>query len=132
MGVYKEKPEFYNKGTPEQAVAGWLDSWERQKWGAMAEYLQVTWLSKQRNPQKGLRDLFFAKKLKESHIKESTKVCGFIFDVKVRVRYTIAHKSKVVEINARVLRETAPYVPCIDEGKWGVNPISTLREVNPT
>lgn len=131
MNGYIEKAEYYNEDTPERAVAGWIESWERQKWGAMVNYIQITWLSKQRNPQNGIRGLFFAKKLKEAHIIESEKVCGFIFDIKVRLRYTISHKSRVVEVNARVLRETAPYKPSVTEGKWGVNPISTLREVTP-
>lgn len=132
MSGYMEKAEFYKRDTPERAVAGWIQTWESQKWGAMADYIQITWLSKQKNPQNEIRGLFFAKKLKEAHIIKSEKVCGFIVDVKVRLRYSISHKSRVVEVNARVLRETAPYVPSVNEGKWGVNPVSTLREVNPT
>jgi hypothetical protein len=131
MSGYIEKAEYYNKDTPERAVAGWIENWGNQKWGAMADYIQITWLSKQKDPQSGIKGLFFAKKLKEAHIIESTKVCGFIVDVKVRLRYTISHKSRVVEVNTRVLRETGPYLPSVKEGKWGINPISTLREVTP-
>jgi len=123
-----EKPQQYNEGTPERVAAGFINAWGDRNWEGMVDYLQLSWVSKQRNPKKQVKGLYSLKKLKEAHIVKSKTIAGFMVDITLEVRYTVAKRSKTVNIIARIMKETAPYKPSIDEGQWGLNPISTLRE----
>ena len=90
----------------------------------MAKYSQLTWKSySNENNARRLKDWFGLKNLTKWEI---TKI-GFVGDACRDVFVDINYESRKRKIKARLVCETGPYEPSI-KGKWGVNPISCLKE----
>ena len=117
----------YSANSPEKAFVEFLISWREKDWSRMAQFTQKTWYGKENNPAQildasyGSRDLLGAKIIKKSTVSNVT------VDITATVYYAVGSKIETKEITARVVREIAAYVAS-PRGKWGVNPISALRE----
>ncbi len=116
----------YPEGSAERAFAEFLTAWKDKDWDRMAEFSQITWRSAQNNPAEMLNSAYGFKDLLGAEIIKKSDVSDVMVDITATIYYRIAQVEKK-SITARVIRETAPNKPS-SEGKWGVNPISTLRE----
>lgn len=122
-------PNSYATGTPERALAEYLNCWKQEDWDRMIEFTQKTWRSGEEDPAELLKDWYDFKHLVGAEITKKTVVSDTCADVEAKVYYcafsaTVATEKK---ITARVIRESAPYTPS-STGDWGVNPQSALRE----
>ena len=122
-------PNSYATGTPERALAEYLNCWKQEDWDRMVEFTQKTWRSGKEDPTEHLKDYYDFKHLVGAEITKKTVVSDTCADVEAKVYYcafsaTVATEKK---ITARVIRESKPHTPS-STGDWGVNPVSTLRE----
>ncbi|HUV75789.1 MAG TPA: hypothetical protein VMW00_03940 [Dehalococcoidales bacterium] len=120
------KVDSYPPSSAERAFAGYLTAWKNKDWNGMAEFTQMTWRSENENPAQMLENAYGFKDLLGAEIIKKSEVSDVMVDITATIYYRIAKVEKK-SITARVIRETAPNKPD-PEGKWGVNPISTLRE----
>jgi len=105
-------------------VGRFLTAWKKKDWVKMAKYTQSTWRGAfRKNNARRLEDWFGLKNLKKWEI---TKI-KFVGDACRDVFINIDYGNGIREIRARIICETGPYKPDI-KGKWGVNPISCLKE----
>jgi len=119
--------DSYAIGSAERALAEFLTAWRDEDWDRMAEFTQITWRSGEENPaelleaQYGFKDLLGAEMVRKEE---------WGSDAAVKIIATIYYRIAQVEkktITAMVICETEPYTTD-PEGKWGVNPLSTLRD----
>jgi len=121
------KVDSYPAGSAERAFAEFLTAWKDKDWDRMAEFTQITWRSNEENPAEMLNAVYGFKDLLGAEIIRKEEWGS---DAAVKITATIYYRIAQVEkktITAMVICETAPYEPN-PEGKWGVNPISTMRE----
>lgn len=118
--------DFVND-TPEFALANYLDGWKIRYWKKSVEYTQLTWRSNQSDPSSVVESMYFNKKLLGSRIIDREIVGNTSIKIHTIIYYSFGGKIDSVKISPMVIREYAPYKPSIN-GKWGVNPISAMRE----
>ncbi|MBA7483692.1 hypothetical protein ES707_19209 [subsurface metagenome] len=125
--VFQEPPEF-EQGTAERTLAEYAWAWKNEDWGAMTNYAQKTWVSNEKDPAVALKDQYGWKYLRGFEITGVNKVSDVVTDITFIVQYeAIAGQILRAQITARCIKETAPYTPS-EQGRWGVNPLSTIRE----
>ena len=111
------------------ALTNFMNAWKDNNWSEMFENSQITWRSRGRN--KGidlLKNWFYLKDLTAFKILKTEKISDTCIDVTLKVSYLYyVSNLKERKIKARIICETEPYKPSL-MGKWGVNPISILRE----
>ena len=96
----------------------------------MVSFAQKTWLSKEKDPAGLLEAWYDFKTLKGFRITDAKKVSNVTTDVTCIVQYeAMTNQISKKQIIARVIKETAAYTPN-EQGQWGVNPISTIREID--
>jgi len=125
--TFQQLSEF-QQGTPEHALAEYVSAWKDQDWGRMASLTQKTWQSNQNDPIGTLGDWYDFKDLKGFEISNINTVSNTMTDITFIVQYeAITNEISKKEITARVIKEIDPYTPS-EQGQWGVNPISILKE----
>lgn len=123
-----QNPSEFDTGSAERTLAEYALCWKKQDWEKMVEFTQETWLEKKGDPAKDLSHNYDFKKLKGFKINETKKVGNTTADITFTVQYeAFEGKAETHKITARVIKESAAYTPS-EDGNWGVNPISTLRE----
>lgn len=115
-----------------EALAKFLQTWQSRDWQAMAAVTQLTWRSKQENPAEWLRGFYGPKRLEQFEVGTCEVISPTASRITCKVTYRLGSKGFAVTkqtktLKAMVIQEKAPYEPS-EEGTWGVNPISTLRE----
>jgi hypothetical protein len=106
-------------------MRSWLAAWQAQNFRRMADLSEVSWRQRARGPVGELRDQYGFKDVVSYRF---VRCSGN--SVSARVTFTVTYKTfkRVrVEITGMVLREDRDGAPS-PVGRWGVNPISTLRE----
>lgn len=112
----------------EKILKSFMYSWKNEDWEEMWKNTQITWHSKKMNNVKMLSDLFGVKKLQDYKIVETNAISNCCTDIEVLITYSTSEMpDKKVTIKPRLLKEIKEYRPSPD-GRWGVNPISALRE----
>ena len=119
--------DSHSADSPERAFVEFLISWREKDWSIMAKFTQKTWNSKEKNPAEILDAWYGLKDLLGAEIIKKSTVSDVIVDITATVYYAVGSKIETKKITARVIREIAAYVQS-PRGKWGVNPISMLRE----
>lgn len=105
-------------------IGKFLTAWQNKDWAKMAKYSQLTWKgSSNENNARRLEDWFGLKNLTKWEITKIESVGDACRDVFIDIDYGNIKR----KIRARIVCETEPYKPNI-KGKWGVNPISCLKE----
>jgi hypothetical protein len=119
-------PSSYSSGQPEHALAGFLSAWKHRRWSEMVRFTQQSWRRTEDTPAKTLENWFEGKDLLGSEImnKSGSRVAS---DITVKVYCAIGSAVQTHVITARIIREDGDGNPRSD-GKWGVNPLSVLRE----
>lgn len=123
-----QSPNEFSNGTPERVLAEYILAWKNQNWNEMVNFSQKTWKDKESDPTGLLEAWYDFKTLKGFEIKNVKKISDVTSDITFIVNYeAFTNQISKKQITARIIKETAPYTPSVD-GKWGVNPVSMLRE----
>jgi len=109
-----------------QTVIGFFRCWNTWDWIGITQYIQKTWNSN--NAIDEMKTYCGHKNIKQYTIINFRKVGEAMVDVRVKLKYQIGDVTSLVMVKARVICETAPYKPDINNGVWGVNPISVYKE----
>ena len=112
----------YLKDSPEYVFANFINAWALQDFKKMANYTQLSWKSREKNPSDLLKNQYDFKHIKSAKIVKIDGSGSNAYKITANIKYTTPfHKDKIenVFITGMVIKEN---------GIWGVNPISTLRE----
>jgi len=124
-----QQPTRFPQGSAERILAEYVLAWKEQNWSKMASFAQKTWLSTETDPTGLLAAWYDFKTLKGFEITSVRKVSDVTYDVTFIVQYEAAtNQISKKQITARVIKETTAYTPS-EQGQWGVNPISAIREI---
>lgn len=125
-----QQPSEFPQGSAERTLAEYISAWKNQDWDEMISFAQKTWLSKETDPVGLLEAWYDFKTLKGFKITNVKKVSNVTTDVTCIVQYeAMTNQISKKQIIARVIKETAAYTPN-EQGQWGVNPISAIREID--
>lgn len=125
-----QQPSEFSQGSAERTLAEYMLAWKNQNWNKMADFAQKTWLSTEADPAGLLEAWYDFKTLKGFEITNVQKVSNVTYDITFVVQYEAAtNQISKKQITARVVKETAAYTPS-EQGQWGVNPTSAIRETD--
>jgi len=125
-----QQPSEFSQGSAERTLAGYMLAWKNQDWDKMASFAQKTWLSNETGPAGLLEAWYDFKTLKGFEITDVKKVSNVTIDILCIVQYEAAtNQISKKQITARVIKEKAAYTPN-EQGQWGVNPTSAIREID--
>ncbi|MBA7543617.1 hypothetical protein ES705_35952 [subsurface metagenome] len=125
-----QQPSEFPQGSAECTLAEYIPAWKNQDWNRMVSFAQKTWLSKEKDPAGLLEAWYDFKTLKGFKITDAKKVSNATTDVACIVQYeAMTNQISKKQIIARVIKETAAYTPN-EQGQWGVNPLSAIRETD--
>lgn len=124
------QPSDFSQGSAERTLAEYMLAWKNQDWDKMASFAQKTWLSNETDPAGLLEVWYDFKTLKGFEITNVKKVSNVSTDITCIVQYeAVTNQISKKQIAARVIKETAAYTPN-EQGQWGVNPTSAIREID--
>lgn len=126
VSTRKINPGDADAGSPERAFLTYLAAWQRQDWSAMANVTQRSWHQDNADAEEWLSGAFDFKALNQARITDVQVESSVLVRVMAEVRYTFIG-TKTVTITGTVIRESPDGNPS-EDGKWGVNPVSTLSE----
>lgn len=109
----------YNIGSPERIFAEYIMAWKNNDFSKMSSLCQTSWLKREPKAQEVLEAQYGFKKILGCEIIDINRKAEKATEVTVKVQYTI---------NGKDVIEKKIVGNIIKEDKWGVNPISTLRE----
>ena len=125
-----QQPSEFSQGSAERTLAEYVLAWKNQNWDKMATFAQKTWLSTEADPAGLLEAWYDFKTLKGFEITNAKEVSNVTTDITFIVQYeAVTNQISKKEITARVIKETAAYTPS-EQGQWGVNPTSAIRETD--
>lgn len=125
-----QQPSEFSQGSAERTLADYVLAWKNQNWNEMASFAQKTWLSTEADPAGLLEAWYNFKTLKGFEITNVQKVSNVTYDITFVVQYeAVTNQISKKQITARVVKETAAYTPS-EQGQWGVNPTSAIRETD--
>ncbi len=125
-----QQPPRFPQGSAERTLAEYVTAWKEQNWSKMASFAQKTWLSTETDPTGLLAAWYDFKTLKGFEITSVEKVSNVTYDIAFLVQYEAAtNQISKKQITARVIKEITAYTPS-EQGQWGVNPTSAIREID--
>ncbi len=125
-----QQPSKFSQGSAKRMLAEYMLAWKNQDWDKMASFAQKTWLSNKTDPAGLLEAWYDFKTLKGFEITNVKKVSNVTTDITCIVQYeAVTNQISKKQIIARVIKETAAYTPN-EQGQWGVNPTSAIREID--
>ena len=125
-----QQPSKFSQGSAERTLSVYMLAWKNQDWDKMASFTQKTWLNNEADPAGLLEAWYDFKTLKGFEIINVKKASNVITDITCIVQYeAMTNQISKKQITARVIKETAAYTPN-EQGQWGVNPTSAIREID--
>ena len=125
-----QQPSEFSQGSAERTLSEYMLAWKNQDWDKMASFAQKTWLSNKTDPAGLLEAWYDFKTLKGFEITNVKKISNVTTDITCIVQYeAVTNQISKKQITARVIKETAAYTPN-EQGQWGVNPTSAIREID--
>lgn len=115
-----DSPSKFNSDSPERAVAEFAAAWRDSDFKRMSSFTHGSWRSGEKDPAGVLEADYGFKHLRGFQV-TNVDTRTTVADITFVIWYEAITNKVEKKITARVLRES---------GKWGVNPISTLKEVN--
>lgn len=110
---------------PAAVVRDWVGAWKAKSFKRMTELSEVSWRRRTDSPMQTLRDQYgFKDVLSYRFVRCAANATSARVTFQVKYR---TFKVSRVRIAAMVIREDVSGNPS-PSGRWGVNPISTLRE----
>lgn len=117
------KPENFKDGTPEKALALYLEGWKERDWNKMLTWTQKSWVEMMPFSEEALKARYYFKII-DYEIVEMQMIGNVAFSAKIVMKYEIARGVvKTAAADARAICEIEPMVPA-PNGEWGVNPTS--------
>jgi len=110
----------YRENSAEYALAKFITAWQYRDFKDMAKYTQTSWRERESSPHGDLANSYDFKYLTSAKLGES-KCKRSLCNVSISIAYKNSFNDKIEThtIKPNVIKEN---------GKWGVNPISALRE----
>ena len=107
--------------TPKYVIAGFITTWQYKDFKDMVKYTQSSWKDRQSSPIGDLKNSFEYKTLLGAKIENIEKRTDDFYVATIAIKYKNAFNDKVVEvkITPTIIKEN---------GKFGFNPISAIRE----
>lgn len=107
----------------ENTIKQFCQAWSKNDYSKMYGLCTTTWKAK--NTKTDLKNLIIGK-IKSFRIvfTEYNSKFPCLCDINIKVKY----KGKVKELKARLIKESKLYATS-EEGTWGVNPISVIRNL---
>ena len=125
-----QQPSEFSQGSAERTLSEYMLAWKNQDWDKMASFAQKTWLSNETDPAGLLEAWYDFKTLKGFEITNVKKISNVTTDITCIVQYeAVTNQISKKQITVRVIKETAAYTPN-EQGQWGVNPTSAIREID--
>ena len=125
-----QQPSEFSQGSAERTLSEYMLAWKNQDWDKMASFAQKTWLNNETDPAGLLEAWYDFKTLKGFEITNVKKISNVTTDITCIVQYeAVTNQISKKQITARVIKETAAYTPN-EQGQWGVNPTSAIREID--
>lgn len=125
-----QQPSEFPQGSAEHTLAEYVLAWKKQDWNKMASFAQKTWLSTRTDPAELLAAWYDFKTLKGFEITGVQEISNVTYDITFVVQYeAMTNQISRKQITARVIKETAAHTPS-EQGQWGVNPVSAIRETD--
>lgn len=115
---------------PQLAVKKFFNSWKHKEFKMMSRACQKTWFSKFHGDMKAwdwIKHNYGNKTLLRFEIDSVIYTNEVVCDISIKMEYVFADKNYQRVVIARCICERGAY-KTHPKGKWGVNPISTLRE----
>jgi hypothetical protein len=110
----------YKENTPKYIIAGLITTWQYKDFKEMVKYTQQSWRDKQNSPVGDLKNIFELRTLQDATIKNIEKRTDDFYVATIEIKYTdILNKVITTKISPTIIKEN---------GKFGFNPISALRE----
>lgn len=111
----------YLKDSPQYVFASFINAWASQDFKKMVNYTQLRWKSREKDPINLLKNQYDFKHIKTAEITDVKPSGTAAYKITAHLTYTTPFNDKTddVHITGMVIKEN---------GVWGVNPISTLRE----
>ena len=125
-----QQPSEFSQGSAERTLSEYMLAWKNQDWDKMASFAQKIWLSNETDPAGLLEAWYDFKTLKGFEITNVKKISNVTTDITCIVQYeAVTNQISKKQITVRVIKETAAYTPN-EQGQWGVNPTSAIREID--
>jgi len=125
-----QQPSEFSQGSAERTLSEYMLAWKNQDWDKMASFAQKTWLDNETDSTGVLEAWYDFKTLKGFEITNVGKVSNVTTDITCIVQYeAITNQISKKQITARVVKETEAYTPN-EQGQWGVNPTSAIKEID--
>jgi hypothetical protein len=106
--------------SPEKALFLYLQCWENKQWQDMVNYTQQSWRSTEDDARKTLEDYCGVEVLTNFEISKLHKIpSDGLVTINARITYNLGTKIVHKKLTVNVMKEN---------GDWGVNPISALRQ----
>ncbi|MBE3093649.1 MAG: hypothetical protein IMZ52_01360 [Actinobacteria bacterium] len=123
-----QMPDEFSQESAEYTLAMYILAWKNQDWDNMANFAQETWLDSEEDPAATLEAWYDFKTLKDFEILDIQKISSTTANITFVVQYeAITNQISKMQITAKVIKESDSYTPS-EQGQWGVNPISALKE----
>jgi len=123
-----DSPSSFSSGTPERVAAEYISAWKTRDWDRMAGWADAESRNRESDLAGQLRAQYDFKTLKGFEIQKVVRISNVAADVTYAIWYDSEFsgmEAKVVK--AKVLKMTSDGTLSAG-GKWGVNPISAMRE----
>ena len=107
--------------TPKYIIAGFITTWQYKDFKAMVNYTQASWRDRQNSPASDLKNSFEYKTLISAKIENIEKRTNDFYVATIAIKYKNSFNDKITEvkITPTIIKEN---------GKFGFNPISAIRE----
>ena len=123
-----DSPSSFSSGTPERVVAEFISAWKARNWDKMAGWADAESRNRESDLAGQLRAQYDFKTLKGFEIQKVVRVSNVAADVTYAIWYDSEFSGLAAKVvKAKVLKMTSDGTLSAG-GKWGVNPISVLRE----
>ena len=135
--AWRSRPEFGpladgaepEPGTPEEAMTQWLVAWKERDFGAMSSWTQASMREFEPEMPGRLEGLYGFRELADFSIVKVRDVAAAMTEVTAMLSFKGGDSS--VTMPANVVFEDPegnPFVRGADDGRWGVNEVSALRQ----
>lgn len=111
----------FNPDTPKYIIAGFITTWQYKEFKEMVQYTQKSWRDRENSPAGYLLNSFEYKTLIDANIEKIEKRTDDFYVATISIKYTnnFNNEETMVRITPTIIKE---------DGKFGFNPISAIRE----
>lgn len=111
----------FDSNTPNYIIAGFITTWQYNDFGGMVQYTQKSWRDRENSPAGFLKNTFEYKTLLDAKIENLEKRTDDFYVATISIKYlnSFNNKEAIVKITPTIIKE---------DGKFGFNPISAIRE----